>query len=127
VEVRDSVDRRIAGANTAITLAIGANPGTATLRGTKTKNAINGTATFNDLQLATASVGYTLVAPRICGSDTSTGFDVLRRSCVDAVASGSRIPALSNAAWQRIAGATNTVGELATHHLRDHASRACPH
>ena len=123
VEVRDSVDRRIAGANTAITLAIGANPGTATLRGTKTKNAINGTATFNDLQLDHRERGYTLVASS--GSvvpDTSTGFDVYAPLVVDAVASGSTHTCALKRGVATYCWGTNTVGELGdsttTPHLR---------
>ncbi len=45
-----------------ITVALGNNPGGATLGGTTTKNAVNGVATFSDLTLNEPGVGYTLVA-----------------------------------------------------------------
>src|SRR5437667_6754306 len=89
VEIRDSVDRRINGAATAVTIAIGANPGTATLSGSTTLNAASGTATFSNLKINQRGRGYTLVASS--GSltpDTSAAFDVFAPLVVDAVASG---------------------------------------
>jgi hypothetical protein len=44
-----------------ITIALGANPGGATLGGTLTVNDVNGIATFSDLSLSAAGTGYTLV------------------------------------------------------------------
>jgi hypothetical protein len=45
-----------------VTLAIGANPGSATLGGTVTEAAVGGIATFGDLSLNNAGIGYTLSA-----------------------------------------------------------------
>ncbi len=45
-----------------VSLAIGNNPGTATLGGTASRAAVAGIATFNDLTLSAAGVGYTLNA-----------------------------------------------------------------
>ncbi len=46
-------------------LAIGNNPGSATLGGTVSRAAVGGIATFNDLTLSTAGVGYTLNASSV--------------------------------------------------------------
>ena len=45
-----------------ITIALGNNPGGATLGGTTTEDAVDGVATFSDLTLNKPGVGYTLVA-----------------------------------------------------------------
>src|SRR6266480_644194 len=84
VEIRDSVDRRINGATTAVTIALGANPGTATLSGSATRNAINGTATFGNLRINKRGRGYTLVSSSgSLAPDTSTAFDVFTPIVVD--------------------------------------------
>jgi hypothetical protein len=64
-------------ATSAVTIVIGANPGSATLSGTTTLNAVNGIATFSDLTLDKAGTGYTLVAtsPNLT-PDTSATFNV---------------------------------------------------
>ena len=61
VEIQDSAGARVANANGAVTLALGANPGGGVLAGTTTVNAVNGVATFSGLSLDRAG-GYTLVA-----------------------------------------------------------------
>jgi hypothetical protein len=45
-----------------ITIALGSNPGSAALGGTLVRGATNGVATFNDLEIDKAGVGYTLIA-----------------------------------------------------------------
>lgn len=45
-----------------VTLSIGTNPGSASLTGTVTVNAVAGVAVFNGLEITVAGVGYTLVA-----------------------------------------------------------------
>ena len=45
-----------------VTIALGSNPGGAALGGTLTRGATNGVATFNDLEIDKAGVGYTLIA-----------------------------------------------------------------
>jgi MYXO-CTERM domain-containing protein len=64
------------GANS-ITLALGANPGSATLSGTTTATAVNGVATFSNLSLDKVALGYTLTASStgLAGA-TSRAFDV---------------------------------------------------
>ena len=60
-----------------VTLALGANPGGATLSGTLSVAAVNGTATFPTLSLNKAATGYTLAATSagLAGA-TSTAFNV---------------------------------------------------
>jgi probable HAF family extracellular repeat protein len=79
VSVVDENDNRDASASDAVTVAIGNNAGGGTLSGTKTVNAVNGVATFNNLSLNKRGSGYTLVAtspsPDIVGA-TSNPFSV---------------------------------------------------
>jgi hypothetical protein len=83
VEVRDVGGTRVADAGTAITLALGANPGSGTLSGTKTVNAVNGVASFSGLWIEKAGIGYTMVASATgISSVISTGFDVLADAAV---------------------------------------------
>ena len=48
--------------NGPVTIALGNNPGNATLNGTTTVNAVNGVATFNGISVSKPGSGYTLVA-----------------------------------------------------------------
>lgn len=60
-----------------VTIAIGNNPGGATLSGTTTENTVNGVATFSNLSLNEQDLGYSLTAssPGMTG-DSSTPFDI---------------------------------------------------
>jgi hypothetical protein len=61
----------------AVTMALGANPGSATLGGTVTRNAASGVATFNDLTIDELQAGYTLVASSASAPNiTSAPFNV---------------------------------------------------
>lgn len=62
VEVRDAVGNRVTTSTASVTVAIGTNPGGATLGGTATVNAVAGVATFSTLTLDRAGTGYTLTA-----------------------------------------------------------------
>jgi len=78
VRVLDALGNHVTSATDAVTLALGANPGGGTLSGTLTKNAVGGTATFNDLSIDTEGDGYTLVA-------TATGLTSATSMCFDIV------------------------------------------
>ncbi|MBL4847217.1 MAG: hypothetical protein JKY65_16985, partial [Planctomycetes bacterium] len=52
----------VPGATNAVTIDLGNNPGNGILGGTRTVNAINGTATFSNLTLDQAAGGYTFTA-----------------------------------------------------------------
>src|SRR5207302_4655550 len=69
-----SVDTTFHGA---VTVTLGEHPGGATLRGTRTVDAVRGVASFADLSINRTGTGYTLVAtsPGVRGA-TSAAFDV---------------------------------------------------
>ncbi len=87
VEVRDTLNNVITTDNlTSITLAIGTNPGSGTLNGTITRTVVNGVATFNDLSINQAGVGYTLTASTAgLTGDTSSAFNISPASPVQLV------------------------------------------
>ena len=62
IAAEDAFGNRVSSFTGAVTIALGANPGTATLSGTLTVNAASGIASFTTLQLDRTGVGYTLVA-----------------------------------------------------------------
>ncbi|MDQ3262498.1 MAG: hypothetical protein M3Y59_02385 [Myxococcota bacterium] len=62
VELRDAAGNLLTSSSANVTLALGNNPGGSTLSGTKTRAAVSGVATFNDLSLDRVGSGYTLVA-----------------------------------------------------------------
>lgn len=62
VQVEDGAGNPVTNATSPITVALGANPGGATLAGTTTVQAVGGVATFSDLSLNKAGSGYTLSA-----------------------------------------------------------------
>lgn len=61
VEAEDSSGNLLSSFNGTVTVALASNPGGATLGGTLTATASNGTATFSNLTLTAADSGYTLV------------------------------------------------------------------
>ncbi len=78
VAVQDGAGNTVASATDAVTLTIGANPGTGTLSGTTTVSAVNGVATFPDLSIEKTGNGYTLTASAgTLGGATSATFDIL--------------------------------------------------
>ncbi len=76
VEIVDASDHVVTSSGAPVTVAVGNNPGRATLGGTTTVGAVDGVATFSDLTLNQPGNGYTLTAssPRIKGA-TSSAFD----------------------------------------------------
>ena len=73
VEVIDGLEQRVTSSDALIELAIGADPppSGATLQGDTSNNAVNGVATFDNIKIAAAGSGYTLVAssPDIAAPD----------------------------------------------------------
>ena len=61
-----------------VTVAIGTNPGGATLSGTKTVGALHGVASFGDLRLDKTGTGYTLTASAVSvtGGAASSPFNI---------------------------------------------------
>jgi len=77
VTAQDAFGNPVTGFTSAVTIALGANPGAATLSGTTVRTAAAGVATFNDLSLDKAGSGYTLTASAAGAvSDTSNAFGI---------------------------------------------------
>src|SRR5207245_2387188 len=74
LRVEDAGGNLVTTATNQVSVALGANPGGGTLSGTTTVNAVNGLATFNDLTLDKAGVGYTLVfsSPGLTSRESNT-------------------------------------------------------
>src|SRR5205814_1532491 len=77
VAVQDAQGNAVTTATTSITLAIGTNPASGTLAGTKTVAAVNGVASFANLSINNSGTGYTLTATAtaLTGA-TSSGFNI---------------------------------------------------
>jgi len=77
VELRDAGGSRVADAAEPVTLTLSANPGGATLAGTRTVTSADGVATFSDVWLDKATAGYTLTASAAAVAPaTSAAFSV---------------------------------------------------
>src|SRR5207249_160545 len=75
VTAQDASGNTASGFTGNITVAIGTNPSTGTLSGTKTVAAVAGVTTFSGLSIDKAGTGYTLSAPG-AASATSTAFNI---------------------------------------------------
>jgi len=77
VVLSDRYGNTATAATTGITVSMGTNPGSGTLSGSTTLGAIGGVATFSDLRIDAAGLGYTLTArsPNL-SSATSNAFNV---------------------------------------------------
>ena len=77
VEVRDAFGNRVTTSSASVSLALDANPGSATLDGIVTRPATNGVATFDGLTIKRAASGYTLAASSAgLSGATSSAFNV---------------------------------------------------
>ena len=78
VAVEDTNGNLVGNSALPVTIAIAANPVEGTLSGTRTVNAVNGVATFADLNINNIGTGYTLsaTAPGV-SAVTSTAFNVI--------------------------------------------------
>lgn len=77
VALYDAFDNQLSSGSATISVALGSNPGSATLGGTVTRSLFAGLATFSDLTLNAAGTGYTLVATASgLQSATSNSFNV---------------------------------------------------
>ncbi len=76
VQVEDRLGNAISGGT--VTVALGQNPGDATLGGTPTEPVVNGVATFSNLTLSQPGTGYTLTVTdsTIAGAQTTTPITV---------------------------------------------------
>ncbi len=77
VAALDSLGNSVATDSTAVSIALGANPGGATLTGTRTVTTVNGFAFFTNLTLSRPGAGYTLTAASVgLTGATSAAFTV---------------------------------------------------
>src|SRR2546430_13087099 len=75
VTAQDASGNTASGFTGNVTVAIGTNPSSGTLSGTKTVAAVAGVATFPGLSIDKAGAGYTLTATG-AGSTTGTAFNI---------------------------------------------------
>ncbi len=77
VEIQDAFGNRVSTATSSVTVAFAANPAGGTLSGTQTRAAVAGVATFDNLGIDTAGVGYRLRGTATgLTPDTSVAFAV---------------------------------------------------
>jgi invasin-like protein/Big-like domain-containing protein/calcineurin-like phosphoesterase family protein len=123
VEIQDVGGNRVAGATNSVTLAIGTNPNSGTLSGTKTVAAVNGVATFPGVSIDSAGTGYTLAASAsgltgatsnafniAVGAATKLGFHVAPSNSTGGAAIAPAIEVeVQDAGGNRVTSAGNTV------------------
>src|SRR3989449_366075 len=77
VAIQDAFANTVTSATNAVTLAIATNPGSGTLAGTRTVNALGGMAAFSGLSIDKAGTDYMLAATSVMlAGATSAAFDV---------------------------------------------------
>ncbi|MGB6393713.1 MAG: PKD domain-containing protein [Candidatus Acidiferrales bacterium] len=77
VTIEDGSGNTVTSATNSVTIAIGNNPAGGTLAGALTVNAVNGVATFSNLNINHAGTGYTLAATAAgLAAATSSAFNV---------------------------------------------------
>jgi len=77
VEIRDAGGNRVTAATNTVTVAIGTNPNSGTLGGTKSGAAVAGVATFSTLTIDSAASGYALTATAATlTATTSNAFNI---------------------------------------------------
>jgi alpha-tubulin suppressor-like RCC1 family protein len=112
VEVRSATGSPIPGATNMVTLTLHTNPTGASLMGTTSVAAVNGVATFADLQLAERGRGYTMTATsESLQPDTSSAFNIVLPMNADGVAPG-REHSCAEVGYGVYCWGRNTNGEL---------------
>jgi uncharacterized repeat protein (TIGR03806 family) len=106
VTVQDGSGNTVPSSTATVTLAIGTNPGSATLGGTTSVAAVSGVATFSNLSLNNAGSGYTLTASStgLTGA-TSTTFNVQAQVATPVITPDGG--SYSGPVWVQIATATS--------------------
>jgi len=83
VAVQDAGGNTVTSSSASITVAIGTNPSSGTLAGTKTVNAVSGVATFSSLSIDKTGTGYTLSASSTgLSGATSSAFNITAGTAV---------------------------------------------
>src|SRR2546422_957992 len=113
VAIQDAFGNTVTGATNAVTLTLATNPGSGTLVGTKTVNAVGGIATFSGLSIDKAGTGYTLAATSvILAAATSAAFDITLPLTFAAVSAGDYHTCGVTTAGTAYCWGDNTHGEL---------------
>ena len=123
VTIEDASGNTVTTATNTVTIAIGTNPASGTLGGTLAVAAVNGVATFSNLNINNAGTGYSLTASATgLSGATSTAFNVTAGTASklvfsvqpsNAAAGASITPAVTvtieDASGNTVTSATNTV------------------
>ena len=123
VTIEDASGNTVTSATNTVTIAIGTNPASGTLGGTLAIAAVNGVATFSNLNINNAGTGYSLTASATgLSGATSTAFNVTAGTASklvfsvqpsNAAAGASITPAVTvtieDASGNTVTTATNTV------------------
>jgi len=122
VAIQDAHGNTVPTATDSVALAIGTNPGSATLGGTVKVKAVAGVATFSAIQVSTAGIGYTLVASsgsltgatsatfNVGGAATKLVFTVQpTNTVVNATITPAVTVTVQDALGQTVTSATNSV------------------
>lgn len=88
VALQDAEGKTLSSSTDRVTLAIGANPGSASLLGTATVAAVNGVATFTSLAIDQPGKGYTLIARSGALTASSDPFDIAAEVAMPSIAPG---------------------------------------
>src|SRR5438034_952686 len=89
VAIQDPSGKTMTNATNGVTLALATNPGSGTLAGTKTVNAVGGIATFSGLSIDKAGTGYAFAATSLTLTGaTSAAFDITLPLTFAAVSAG---------------------------------------
>jgi hypothetical protein len=98
-----------------VTMAIGTNPGGGTLSGTLTVAAVGGVATFSNLSINKAGVGYTLTAASsgLTGA-TSAAFNITPAAAQSFTVAGYPSPTVAGVSHNFTVTAFDAFGNLAT-------------
>src|SRR5207247_242978 len=89
VAIQDAFANTVTSATNGVTLALATNPGSGTLAGTKTVNAVGGIATFSGLSIDKAGTGYAFAATSLTLTGaTSAAFDITLPLTFAAVSAG---------------------------------------
>src|SRR3989441_6972352 len=125
VAIQDAFANTVTGATNAVTLTLATNPGSGTLVGTKTVNAVGGIATFSGLSIDKAGTGYTLAATSvILAAATSAAFDITLPLTFAAVSAGDYHTCGVTTAGTAYCWGDNTYGELGDGTRTDRTSPA---
>jgi len=104
VAITDAFGNTVPDATDAVTVGLGANPGSATLSGTSTVAAVAGIARFTDLSITKAVSGYTLVASSgSLAQGTSDAFTIVAGPPAQAFFAGQPTDVKANMAMAPVA------------------------